>query len=135
MVDVELVEVVGKGEVPLPVSDVANGDIMPQNAMQQPKKYNNIGQPRQQNMSQGNSSCIQESYKMTPTATSQPVGFLANYMLYMTRPILRLDTEVVSQWNGYYWTTNPPSMSSSTVGSSRISGALINTCISIVQPE
>ena len=54
MVDVELVEVMGMGEMPLPVSDVGNVDIMPQSAMQQLKKYNNIGQPKQQNMSQGN---------------------------------------------------------------------------------
>ena len=87
MVDMELAEVVGKGEMPLLVSDVANEDIMPQNAMQQPKKYNNIGQPRQQNMSQGNSYYIQESYKMTRTTTSQPVGSSANYMWCMTKPI------------------------------------------------
>ena len=40
----------------------------------------------------------------------------------------------VSQWNGYYWTTNPPLMYLSIVGSSRISGGLINICISIVPP-
>ena len=45
MVDVELVEPVGKGEIRLPVSDVGSVDIMPQNVMQQLKKYNNIGQP------------------------------------------------------------------------------------------
>ena len=111
MVDVELVKVVGKGEMPLPVSDVANEDIMPQNAMQQPKKYNNIGQPRPQNMSQGNSSYIQESYRMIQTTTSQPVGFLAKCMWYMIKLIWKLDTEGVSQWNGYYWITNPPWMS------------------------
>ena len=45
MVDTELVEVVGKEEMPLPVSDVANGDIMPQNAMQQLKNYKISGNP------------------------------------------------------------------------------------------
>ena len=112
MVDVELVEVVGKGEMPLPVSDVANDDIMPQNAMQQPKKYNNIGPPRPQNKSQVNSSYIWESYRMTPTTTSQPVGFLTKCMWYMIKLIWKLDTEGVSQWSGSYWITNPLSMSS-----------------------
>ena len=111
MVDVELVEVVGKGEMPLPVPDVANEDIMPQNSMQQPKKYNNIGQPRPQNMSQGNSYYIHESYRVMQTTTSQPVEFLAKYMWCMIKLIWRLDMEGVSQWNGYYWITNPPSMS------------------------
>ena len=86
--------------------------MLPQNTMQQPKKYNNIGQPRQQNMKQGNSYYIQESYKMTRTMTSQPVGFLANYMWCMTKPIWRLDTEGISQWNGYYLIISPPSMCS-----------------------
>ena len=128
MVDVELVEAVGKGEIRLPVSDAGSVDIMPRNAMQQLKKYNNIGQhhSKQRNTSQGNNYYIQEFYKMIPAVTSQPAGLLVKYTSCTTRLILRLDMGAVFQWNGYYWTTNPPLMSSLIIGSSKISGRLAN---------
>ena len=136
MVDVELVEVVGRGEIQLPVSDVGNVAIMHQNVMQPVKKYNNIVQAnhKQQNTIQANNYCIQVSYRTTPTTTSQPVGFLIKLMLFMTRLILRLNMGDVFQWNGCYWTTNPPLMCSLIVGSSEISGRLANICTSIAQP-
>ena len=94
---------------------------MRQNVIQQVKKYNNIVQPnrKQRNTTQGNNSCIQEYHRMTPTATLQPVGFLIKFMLCTTRLTLRLDMGAVFQWNGCYWTTNPPSMYSLIVGSSK----------------
>ena len=136
MVDVELVEVMDRGKIQLPVSDVGNMAIMHQNVMQPVKKYNNIVQAnhKQQNTIQANNYCIQVSYRMTPTMTSQPVGFSIKLMLCTTRLILRLNMGDVFQWNGCYWTTNPPLMCSLIISSSEISGGLANICTSIAQP-